>query len=588
MKSVAGRSLYREFKFVFVTIAMCVLFAATPAFILTELVTGSGGAINVSGSLRMMSYKLTVAVSNPYAKVDSREVATREAVEEFWERFTRPVLVQSIPGSPNDDIRQRYESVKQRFTEEIRPAALKSIHDENMRRQFMAEVGSFVSEVDEFVMALETRLSGRMRWLKAILFFVLVGAFGVTVLLLRVMRKRIFAPLEELEAAAKSVRRRNFQVRVRAASHDSEIGRFARGFNFMVSELERLYGSLEDEVESKTEDLNRRNQGLEFLARVSETLLVDGPELACAVKNALEGVVRLSNIDAARFIIKSANTEKNATSDVLASVGNGFEGKNAKTFLASGSDGRQRGELQVAFEGTLSDWQKNFLEMTAALIGRTIETSMRAMDNRRLAVLEERSTIARELHDSIAQSLSFSRIQLLRLKRALEKDPTGSLVREVLQELDEGVATAYMQLREVLTAFRLQLNGKGFSGAVASAVEAFRNRTGIRTEFQCSLLGTELSSNEQVHVVQILREALSNVEKHARAGSVFVRLEHLPNGGCLLSVADDGVGIPEATGKVGHFGLVIMKERAEALGAELSLTRRPEGGTLLTVIKHNK
>lgn len=105
-----------------------------------------------------------------------------------------------------------------------------------------------MDDVDVFVFALEERLSGLMGWLKAILVFTLLGALAVTFGLLRVMKSRIFSPLEELEAAAKAVREGNFDVRSKAAAHNSEIGRFARGFNFMVSELDRLYGSLEAEV----------------------------------------------------------------------------------------------------------------------------------------------------------------------------------------------------------------------------------------------------------------------------------------------------------------------------------------------------
>lgn len=148
--------------------------------------------------------------------------------------------------------------------------------------------------------------------------------------------------------------------------------------------------------------------------------------------------------------------------------------------------------LKIWFPEEPSAWQSNFLGMTAALIGRAVDASLRTMDDRRLAVLEERSTIARELHDSIAQSLSFSKIQLLRLKRAIEADPTGDAAREVLIELDEGISTAYRQLREVLTAFRLQLQGTGFGDAVNAAVDAFRNRTGMPVSLTNTLLGVEI------------------------------------------------------------------------------------------------
>ena len=224
-----NRSLYREFKLVFILITICVTLAAIPAVVLTELSTGSGGAINVSGSLRMMSYKLTVAVSNPYETHEEREANTRRAVEEFWERLTRPGLLSSVPNDPADPIRGMYNIVAERFSSEIRPLALKGIDDEAARQRFMRKIGGFVDDVDVFVFALEERLSGLMGWLKAILVLTLLGALAVTFGLLRVMKSRIFSPLEELEAAAKAVREGNFDVRSKAAEHNSEIGRFARG-----------------------------------------------------------------------------------------------------------------------------------------------------------------------------------------------------------------------------------------------------------------------------------------------------------------------------------------------------------------------
>ena len=208
---------------------------------------------------------------------------------------------------------------------------------------------------------------------------------------------------------------------------------------------------------------------------------------------------------------------------------------------------------------------------------------LRATDEQRLAVLEERSTIARELHDSIAQSLSFSKIQLLRLKHALRPGAPEGMAEEVLAELDQGISTAYRQLREVLSAFRLQLSGTGFPSVVNAAVDAFRNRTGLPVTVKNALIGVELSSNDQVHFIQILREALANVEKHARASAVEVRIERESDGSYTLQVADNGVGIPDHAEKENHFGLSIMKERAAALGASLSIRRRPEGGTVVLV-----
>lgn len=120
-----------------------------------------------------------------------------------------------------------------------------------------------------------------------------------------------------------------------------------------------------------------------------------------------------------------------------------------------------------------------------------------------------------------------------------------------------------------------------FPRAVNTAVDAFRNRTGLEITVKNALIGVELSSNDQIHFIQILREALANVEKHARATKVEVCIERAPDGACTMQVVDNGVGIPEHAEKENHFGLSIMKERAAALGAVLSISRRPEGGTIV-------
>lgn len=562
------RSLYAQFKCVFWLITIFVVLAAGSAIVLTEQSTGSGGAINVSGSLRMMSYKLTVAVSNPYATYQERDKATRDAVKEFGTRLESPSLTASVPLDAKNHIRELYELVHKRFSDEVSPLAFESIDSEAARRAFLLKVPGFVDDVDRFVFALEESLSWRLTLLKVCLLITLAGAIALTFIMLSVMRRKVFAPLEELEATAERVRQKNFTARSKSADSSNEIGRFAKSFNFMVSELERLYGSFESEVARTTADLHRRNRGLEFLARASEVL---------------KGAVELAEARSAVFYV-AKNREQGWTSEtgyLFAKTIGWADAIGSSEFAAHGSSMTLVGMMKVEFGEVPDAWRRNFFEMTASLIGRAVEAVLHVTDEQRLAVLEERSTIARELHDSIAQSLSFSKIQLLRLRRALMPGAPQGMAQEVLLELDHGISTAYRQLREVLSAFRLQLSGAGFPGAVNTAVDAFRNRTGLEITVKNALIGVELSSNDQIHFIQILREALANVEKHARATKVEVCIERAPDGACTMQVVDNGVGIPEHAEKENHFGLSIMRERAAALGAVLSISRRPEGGMIV-------
>jgi two-component system nitrate/nitrite sensor histidine kinase NarX len=240
----------------------------------------------------------------------------------------------------------------------------------------------------------------------------------------------------------------------------------------------------------------------------------------------------------------------------------------------------------------LATWQLELAQTVGRHLGAALSAAEARDEHRRLAMLEECSAIARELHDSLAQSLSYTKIQLTRLSAQLTVEGgTPPTALEVLQELREGVAAAYGQLRELLTTFRLKLNGKGLSSAVQEAAEDVTARTRIPVGLRNELVGPELSANQQIHVLQIVREALSNVEHHARARRVGVRLHRLGTRGrgqIEVTVEDDGVGIDGvgiATRQSPrhHFGPSIMRDRAHMLGGSIDVAQRdtdaPRAGT---------
>ena len=148
----------------------------------------------------------------------------------------------------------------------------------------------------------------------------------------------------------------------------------------------------------------------------------------------------------------------------------------------------------------------------------------------------------------------------------------------MLVELREGVTSAYRQLRELLTTFRLGLSGEGIAGAVQDAVAEFERRSGVRATLANELLKVDLSANEQVHVLQIVREALTNIEHHAHARRAWVTLRRADEA-IEVCVEDDGLGIGEARSPHGHFGLAIMRDRASSVGASLDIEPRSPSGT---------
>ena len=575
-------SIARQFQLVFGTITLLMMLVALPAIVLTELSTGSGGAINVSGSMRMQSYKLALAVADPFSDFEARELKTTRACEEFGAKLISRGLLNGIQQTEGDEAYQQYKALKARFENDIRPLAEASIRNFEARRRIVTEIPSFVEDVDRFVQTLETGLNERLALLKWLLAVILIGALAVSWLMLRVMKKSIFQPISEIGTAANAVRRGDFSVRARVGV-PNEIGRLSSAFNYMVDELGRLYGNLEAEVARKTRDLNRRNEGLQLLSRVGQSVRYGERFEAEGLSAILDEACRLMEAEGACVRVGAGES-----SYVLAKS-SGWDGMDRVVIqtVALSVTTPQTGMLELGFHAeSLEKWQTDLSLALAQSVGRSIERVTRQLDDRRLAVLEERSTIARELHDSIAQSLSFSRIQMHRLKIFVERNESRDKVLSTVNELSQGISTAYSQLREVLTAFRLQISSAGLNGAIEETTDEFRNRTGLPVTVRNTLVGIELSPNEQVHVIHILREALINVEKHARATEILVTMSRRESGAVVLTVEDNGVGIPEQAGRYRHFGLTIMRERAEALGGELTIERAaPEGGTrvILTV-----
>ena len=207
-------------------------------------------------------------------------------------------------------------------------------------------------------------------------------------------------------------------------------------------------------------------------------------------------------------------------------------------------------------------------------VGAALAAAERRDEHRRLGVLEERAAIARELHDSLAQSLSYTKIQIARLSANIEREGHSPQSLTVLMELREGVNSAYRELRELLTTFRLGLGEEGFAGALRDTVAEFERRSGVRTALVNELLRVELSANEQVHVLQVVREALTNIEHHAHARHAWVALTTRRRPGHRGLDRGRRRRHRRATQSPhGHFGLAIMRDRAQSVGGELGIER---------------
>lgn len=214
-------------------------------------------------------------------------------------------------------------------------------------------------------------------------------------------------------------------------------------------------------------------------------------------------------------------------------------------------------------------------------LGIAIEKARLERHARRLSIMEERTLLANELHDSLAQTLASLRFQVSLAEETVgeSKDRTG--IRQI-RNIKEGVDQANSQLRELLGHFRTRMDERGLIPAIESVVERFRKETGIAAFFQNEIGESNLPPSLEVQVLHIVQEALTNVRKHSDAQNVRVLLRCEDNGDHHVLVEDDGQGIEEKVvsdppGE--HIGLSIMRERAARLGGTLNIESDPGEGT---------
>jgi len=227
----------------------------------------------------------------------------------------------------------------------------------------------------------------------------------------------------------------------------------------------------------------------------------------------------------------------------------------------------------------LEDSEIKVLDITAKLLTMVIRFQSHDEEGRRIAILEERAAIGRELHDSLAQSLSYMKIQLARLQSKVGNltDDNGDKVD--LSDLREGLDHAYRGLRELLSTFRAHMDLRGLGYAIQSAIDEFSQRSSLAITLDNRLVNCRLTVNEEFHILQVVREALSNIVRHSGADKVTILMLLKPNDSVEITIDDNGSGFIPADDKYDHHGQAIMKERAYNLGGTIDVMAIRQGGT---------
>jgi nitrate/nitrite-specific signal transduction histidine kinase len=480
------------------------------------------------------------------------------------------------------------------------------------------------------VLSTEQDLTEGLRAVRGI--FTVNAAIGVAAAVLAVfsalfVTRTIADPLAGLAETATDIAAGNLDGRASAARQD-EIGTLARAFNSMTAQLQDSITNLEERVAERTralqkanETLERRAVQLETSARVSRELtsILDIDDLLTQVVELIRDAFHYYHVhiflldrDGGRLVLRASTSPtvpEHQCIDVDDSSINGKairrgevilvnDVKNDACYLADQYlpdteselvaplrlGNRAIGTLDVQ-SAELSAFASQDLLVIQSLgdqIAVAIENARLYDRSQELAVFEERNRLARELHDSVTQSM-YSVVLLTEGWRRSIRNGGEANVDEYLARIGEINQQGLKEMRLLIHELRPPvLEEDGLLGALHQRLDAVEKRAGISARLIADEI-IELPHAVEEGLYRIAQEALNNSLKHASAADVVVRIG-TRDGKVVLEVEDDGRGFDLDTVGFNHgMGLANMRDRAEELGGSIEIRSEPGRGTLVKV-----
>ena len=578
---------------------------------------GGAAAVNEAGRMRMQAYRLSLSIgtSDMKALIPQRTEFERSLLLLRDGDPERPLFV------PWDDAVRQDFAVVERDWSQFRGRWIPAQSDS--MEALRADAAAFTAHIDAFVAAIESHMS---RW-TALLHLLQVAMMTLAVVgtaaLLYTGYLFVLEPVGQLKDATERIQGGDFGARVQRITSD-EFGTLAKGFNGMAEHLQSMYRNLEGKVAEKTSELQEKRERLEALYDVT-TLAAKATTLDGLATGFARHVGRVARADGValrwtdesneRFLLLASEGLPAAMIDGEQCIraGDCFCGSPTasqgvrvipiRTMQPAGmhhcSDAgfetivsipisqhdRLMGELDLFFhkQFNLSEAERSLLEALAAHLAGAMENLRLNALEKEAAVSQERTFLARELHDSIAQSLAFLKIQVHLMRDALAEGDERQM-QQALGEIDAGVRECYGDVRELLVHFRTRANAEDIEPALMTTLRKFEHQSGLKTAMQTEGHGMPLAPVLQVQVLHIVQEALSNVRKHARATQVWLDVQKQPQ--WRFEVRDDGEGFSPESGPPDetHVGMRIMAERAERIGASLDVISTRGRGTSVVLL----
>ena len=582
----------------------------------TWQLSGGAAALNEAGRMRMQTWRLTSEVQTQLAPSDIA------ALTQEFDASMR-LLKNGDPSRPlfvpwDEEVQRRYAEVERLWQSQKVLYTTRPIMNHG---QLVAEATIFLKAIDDFVWSIEGQMAGLTAILNLFQMVMMALAIGAAVIMLYTGYMYVINPLSYLRDGLRKIESAQFSVRVEVVSND-EFGQVASGFNRMAATLQSLYGNLEAQVAAKTERIAAQKERLEALYGVS-TFLAQTTDMQEMTQGFTQRVRQLMKADAIALRWSGEDPSKLLllASDQFPQVmqeqekcliagtcacGQVRADSRTRVIPITSSDAaplqhctrqgyesmiavpvrmhnKKLGEINLFYKSpvSMSPEELELLDTLASHLAAAVEGMRAVVLGREAAIAGERSLLARELHDSIAQSLAFLKIQVQLLRSAIFKND-NTKTNLALSELDSGLKESIADVRELLLHFRTRTQADDIDNAVQETLQKFQHQTGLQVSSKTIGEGLPLPQDMQTHVLHVLQESLSNVRKHACARSVEIEI-HKGEPWRFL-VRDDGVGFDLLGSRTElQVGLKIMRERADQIGATVAIDSIVGQGTTVSL-----
>lgn len=588
---------------------------------------GAAAAINDTGSLRMQSVRIGLNMSGQ----TSNPVLINSQIDTFDQTLDN--LVRGDPTRPmrlpkSTTVQEQFSKVADIWTSELKPSIQRFLSNSSAREDaflaYQQALPAFVQQADHLVHLIENENAKDTAFLRGSQMGLIILMLSGSVALIFLLYGWVIRPVEALRKGIQQMSGRDFDARVPVEGRD-EFGVLAQGFNNMAAQLKDLYTDLESRVQMKTMQLAAQNRELTTLYEFSAYLSKPGDlEDRCRgfLSRLIEhfgasgGTVRIldQRNNNLHLTVHQGLSEEFVAEEKCLHVGDCLCGEAAQNGVIQLHDFRklppsfnyrchQEGFnsiaiAQIHFGGELlgsytlhfliprefSADDRRLFEAVGQHLGVAIENQRLMAKSRELAIAEERNLVAQGLHDSIAQGLNFLKLQVQMLSDSIRRNARDETL-EGLALIETGLKESYDDVRELLTNFRIKLGDGDLADALKIAADRFSKQSHVPINLVIKDTGAPLPAEQQLQVLFIVQEALSNIRKHAQASHIEINLQNERD--FSIYVQDDGRGFAQQDQlqrTEQQVGLNIMRERASRLGGKLSVDSTPGRGTRISLL----